>query len=36
MLWPEPILSVRRSEPAIRTEMMTPEMRPKVRTTFFM
>jgi hypothetical protein len=26
MLWPEPILSARRSEPPIRTEMMTPEM----------
>jgi len=36
MLWPEAILSARRSEPHIRTEMMRPEMRPKVRTVFFM
>jgi hypothetical protein len=36
MLWPEPILSARRSEPPIRTEIMTPEIRPKVRTVFFM
>jgi hypothetical protein len=36
MLWPEPILLARRSELSIRTEMMTPEMRPKVRTVFFM
>src|ERR1700733_7266153 len=36
MLWTEPILSAMRNEPPIRTEMMTPEMRPKVRTIFFM
>jgi hypothetical protein len=29
-------LSARRSEPPIRTEMMRPEMRPKMRTVFFM
>src|ERR1700676_5510591 len=36
MLWPGPILRARRSEPPIRTEMMRPEMRPKMRTVFFM
>jgi hypothetical protein len=29
-------LLARRSEPPIRTEIMRPEMRPKVRTVFFM
>src|SRR5579862_7043429 len=36
MLWPEPILSARRSEPPISTEMMRPAMRPNVRTVFVM
>src|SRR5258707_1365648 len=36
MLWPVPILSARRSEPPIRTEMMRPAIRPKVRTVFLM
>jgi hypothetical protein len=29
-------LSARSSDPPMRTEIMRPEMRPKVRTVFFM